>query len=182
MAALRASALVLLAIAGGCASDPAPDQILTPFHDDDFAYWSQPGSYKVAGTAAFKRDDGQVLTCAGQDVLLLPLTGYTMELSKLLESGQGFPPNYERRARKYQHKATCNADGKFSIGAIPSANWLVATHVSWTDNSTVSSIPWVGGWFGGPTNAGGWLFREIKVHDADTFVALGNDDFAADKQ
>lgn len=176
MAATKATAFVLMALAAGCTSQP-PDQILTAFHDDDFRYWTRPGPYTVSGFAALKRDDGQTVTCAGQDVLLLPLTQYNMELSKLLETGHGFPPSYERRARKYEHKAACGADGKFAFTGIPTARWLVATHVTWAEDSTLSSVPWIGG----SSAAGGWLFREIEVHDADTFAALGNDDFTADK-
>ena len=178
---LRALLLGTLLLAGGCASGPV-HQILTPFLDDDFHTWTQTGPYTVTGQAFFKRPDGQVITCAGETVALMPLTGYTMELSKLLETGHGFPANYERRAHKYDHKAMCDGAGKFHIDGLPALNWLLITRVSWQENGTFSFVPYVGG----PSDKGGWLFQEIEIVSANNApttvkVTLSNPDFVADK-
>jgi len=180
MAAKRAFVLLLLAFAGGCASEPS-HQILTPFLDDDFQTWRKTGPYTITGQAFYKQPGGQVMTCAGESVSLMPLTGYNMELSKLLETGHGFPPNYERRAHKYDKKAMCDGSGKFSFDGLPALNWLLITRVSWQENGTFSFVPYVGG----PTDKGGWLFQEISIDSTQpgttVKITLSNQDFVADK-
>lgn len=174
---LRFVPFVALMLLGGCASEPAY-QILTPFLDNDFQTWKKPGPYTVSGQAFYKIPDGRVITCAGETVSLMPLTGYNMELSKLLDTGKGFPPNYERRAHKYDHKAMCDGDGRFSISGIPALNWLLITRVTWQENGTLSSIPYIGG----PTDKGGWLYQEISINENDMKVTLSNENFVADKE
>jgi hypothetical protein len=180
-AVFRIVPLVALLLAGGCASEPA-FQILTPFHDEDFTTWKQPGTYTVSGQAFYKLPAGQAITCAGESVALMPLTGYNMELSKLLESGKGFPANYERRAHKYDKKAMCDGDGRFRFDGLPALNWLLITRVTWQENGTFAFVPY----FGGPSDKGGWLFQEISIESANNApstvkVTLSNQDFVADK-
>lgn len=169
-----------LLFAAGCASEPAY-QILTPFHADDFRLWTQPGPYTVIGQAALKQPGGEVITCAGERVTLMPLTGYNMELSKLLESGKGIPPNYERRARRYDKQAMCDADGKFAFTGLPALNWLLVTRVSWQEDGMFSFVPFVED----TGTKGGWLFQEIEIKGsglgATVPVVLSNDDFVADR-
>ena len=176
----RALVLGSLVFVGGCASGPAY-QILTPFLDDDFRTWTQSGPYTVSGQAFFKQPGGQVITCAGESVALMPLTSYTMELSKLLETGHGFPANYERRAHKYDHKAMCDGAGKFRFEDMPALNWLLITRVTWQENGTFSFVPYVGG----PSDKGGWLFQEIQIESANNApttvkITLSNPDYVAD--
>lgn len=181
MAAFRIFPLIALLVAGGCASEPAY-QILTPFHDDDFQLWKQSGPYTISGQAFYKQPSGPVITCAGESVSLMPLTSYNMELSKLIESGKGFPPNYEKRAHKFDKTAMCDASGRFSFEGLPALNWLLITRVSWQENGTFSFVPYVGG----PSDKGGWLFQEIQIESANNAptrlkVTLANPDFVADK-
>ncbi len=181
-AAIRILPLLALLLAGGCASEPV-HQILTPFLDTDFATWKQPGPYTITGQAFYKQPEGPVITCAGENVSLMPLTGYNMELSKLLETGKGFPVNYERRAQKYDHKAMCDGAGRFTFEGLPALNWLLITRVSWQENGTFAFVPYVGG----PTDKGGWLFQEIQIESAynaptTVKVTLSNPDFVADKE
>lgn len=180
MGRIHIAALSLVLLAGGCASEPTY-QILTPFHDEDFQLWKQSGPYTVTGQAFFKQPGGQVITCAGETVSLMPLTGYHLELSKLLESGKGFPPNYEKRARKHDRTAQCDGDGRFRFDGLPALNWLLITRVTWQESGTFSFIPYMGG----PTDKGGWLFQEIGIDRANSptviKVTLANPDYVEDK-
>jgi hypothetical protein len=180
-AALRTLSLVALVFAGGCASEPV-HQILTPFHDEDFQLWKQPGAYSLSGQAFYKQPDGQVISCAGESVSLMPLTGYNMELSKLLATGRGFPANYEKRAHKFDKKAMCDGSGRFAFEGLPALNWLLITRVSWQEDGTFSFVPYLGG----PTDKGGWLFQEIQIESANNApthvkAMLTNEDFVPDK-
>ena len=173
--------LLMVLLAGGCASE-APYQILTPFQADDFQLWKRPGTYTIAGQAFYKQPGGRVMTCAGESVALMPLTGYNMELSKLLQSGKGFPPNYEKRAHAFDKKAMCDGDGRFRFEGLPAMNWLLITRVTWQENGTFSFVPY----FGGPSDKGGWLFQEVSIETAynapsTVKVTLSNQDFVADQ-
>ncbi len=172
--------LAALVFVGGCASGPAY-QILTPFHDNDFRLWKESGPYTVTGEAFLRQPSGKVITCAGETISLMPLTDYNLELSKLLESGKGYPPNYDRRAHRYDKKVMCDASGKFTFKNLPALNWLLITRVTWQEDGLLSFVPFVGG----PTAKGGWLFQEVDIADSqpDTtvHVSLTNDDFVADK-
>ena len=180
MSAVRAIPLCFLLFAGGCASEP-PYQILTPFHAEDFQFWKKTGPYTVSGQAFYKRPDGQVISCAGETVSLMPLTSYNMELSKLFESGKGIPPNYEKRAHKFDHTAMCDGDGRFSFSGLPAMNWLLVTHVAWQENGTFAEVPWIGG----PSDKGGWLTDEVSIESATSptqiKVTLSNQNFVPDK-
>jgi hypothetical protein len=169
----RITALILLSSAGGCASAP-PYQILTPFHDDDFRLWAQSGSYTVTGVASYKRADGTVLTCAGETAYLIPAVAYNTELEQLLQSGKGYPPNYDRHARKYNYRTQCDATGRFFFDNIPALNWVVLTRVNWTEPS---SMPYMD-----PEAHGGYLVNEFKVSDNHTAVTLSNEDFFEDRK
>lgn len=177
---VRIIPLMALLLAG-CAEEPAY-QILTPFHDDDFRLWKQSGPYSISGQAFYKQPAGPVISCAGETVSLMPLTGYNMELSKLLGGGKGIPPNYENRAHKYDKTAMCDGDGRFRFDGLPALNWLLITRVSWQENGTFAFVPYVGG----PTDKGGWLFQEITIESANNAptslkVTLSNPNFVADK-
>lgn len=169
---VRALGVLSLLVASGCTSAP-PAQILTPFFDGDFATWNKSGPYTVTGQAFFKMPSGQVITCAGENVSLVPAVAYNTELEQHLQRGEGYPPNYDRHAHKYDHKAMCDGAGKFSFDGIPALNWLVVTRVSWQEPS---SIPYMG-----PDSKGGYLFSEIQVDEAHTKVVLSNQDFVEDK-
>jgi hypothetical protein len=178
--AIRILAFGSLLLTGGCASEQ-PNQILTPFLDNDFQTWKQSGSYTVSGQAFFRQPNGQTITCAGQAVSLMPLTGYNMELSKLLESGHGMPPNYERRAHRYDRTVMCDGGGRFTFEGIPALGWLLVTRVNWQESTTLSAIPYIGG----PDNKGGWMFREIIIESSSPGnairVMMSNQDFVADQ-
>lgn len=166
------AALALLIALGGCASD-AQQQILTPFLDGDFNTWKQQGPFTVTGQAFYKQPGGRVITCAGESVSLMPAVGYNTELEQILQNGKGFPPNYDRHARKYDRKAMCDGAGKFSFDNVPALNWIVITRVSWQEPS---AIPYMGS-----DDHGGWLLTELQVDDNHTHVMLSNPDFIEDQ-
>lgn len=173
----RIARCALLFALTGCASE-TPQQILTPFMDNDFSTWKQPGPFTVTGQAFYKLPNGRVLTCAGETVSLVPAVGYNTELEQILQTGKGYPANYDRHAHKYDHKAMCDGAGKFSFDNIPALNWIVVTRVSWQEETTLSSIPYIGG----PDNKGGYLFTEIQVDETHTHVTLSNQDFVEDQK
>jgi hypothetical protein len=64
-----------LTLAGGVQPRP-PYALRTPFLDSDFRPWSKPGPAAISGQAFLRTVGGDVKTCAGQDVSLMPGTQY----------------------------------------------------------------------------------------------------------
>lgn len=177
LTAMRRFAVIFLSLAlpglTAC-STPAPHQILTAFHDDDFQTWTRGGTSTLSGQAFVKLPDGRVISCAGETVFLKPAVGYNTELEQLLQTGRGVPDNYDHHERKYDHITTCDGAGKFSFDHLEPLNWLVMTHVRWQETSSMS-------YFSGPSDKGGYLFSEIKIRDGENTILLSNTDFVEDK-
>ena len=60
----------------GCVQSRPPYALRTPFLDSDFRPWSKPGPAAISGQAFLRTVGGDVKTCAGQDVSLMPGTQY----------------------------------------------------------------------------------------------------------
>jgi hypothetical protein len=178
MAARYISPLVALAAALTlCAcTTPEPAHMLTPFQHDDFRFWTDDGDASLEGTVALKLPSGEVRSCAGQTVSLLPATAYNTELEQTLEEGRGFPADYSKHARQYERKVECDANGRFFIGNLPSLNWIVMLHVGWDEPTT---LPWTDTtvW---QNVTGGYLIQQKRLTGGSNSIVLTKDDFVAD--
>jgi len=65
--------MAAVALVGCHATPPAqPISIDVPFSDAEFASWAGTGNANIGGQAFLKTLGGDVKTCAGQDVSLIP--------------------------------------------------------------------------------------------------------------
>jgi hypothetical protein len=101
----------------------------TSFDPANFTSWSGDGSSNLHGQAFLKTVDGDVKTCAGEDVLLLPSTPYVDELLDRLEAGVSVSP--DSRLVSLSHKTLCDAQGNFSLSRLQAQKWYVLTRVTW---------------------------------------------------
>jgi len=95
----------------------------------DFALWSGPGPSNLHGQAFLKTVGGDVKTCAGEDVLLLPATPYIDEL--LAKETAGVTAKPDSRAVSLIRRTICDAQGNFSFSRLPAQRWYVLTKVTW---------------------------------------------------
>jgi hypothetical protein len=100
-----------------------------PFVVGDFAPWAGSGPSSLHGQAFLKTVGGNVKTCAGARVLLLPATPYVDEL--LAKKNAGISVDADSRLKSYTRVTICDAQGNFSFAGLPAQRWYVATSVTW---------------------------------------------------
>jgi hypothetical protein len=101
----------------------------TPFAVGDLTPWLGQGPASLHGQAFLKTVGGDVKTCAGARVLLLPATPYVDEL--LAKAKAGISVQTEPRLIAYSRSTICDAQGNFSFAALPAQRWYVLTSVTW---------------------------------------------------
>jgi hypothetical protein len=101
----------------------------TPFDPSNFTSWSGDGSSNLHGQAFLKTVGGEIKTCAGEDVLLLPATAYVDDL--LVKTGAGVSVSPDSRLMSLSHRTVCDAQGNFSVSRLPAQKWYVLTRVTW---------------------------------------------------
>ncbi len=106
--------------------------IKTPFRPEDWKLASETGNCRLEGQAILKTKDGDVKTCAGEEVILMPYNSYTEELYNVGKQG-GFSgaSNFEPSIKNYLKVTTCDIDGDFEFDNLPNGKWLLYTQVVW---------------------------------------------------
>lgn len=101
----------------------------TPFAAGALAPWDGHGPANLHGQAFLKTVGGDVKTCAGARVLLLPATPYVDEL--LTKTKAGISVQVDPRLMSYSRSTICDAQGSFSFVGLPAQRWYVLTDVTW---------------------------------------------------
>lgn len=122
---------------------PGPRYLRQPsatFSASDVDWAAKPGKNTIAGSALMRTMAGDVKTCAGLLVELIPDTPYARERMTVsfrgAESGY-FPasnliapppdPDYTRTVRR----SVCDAQGSFSFEGIPDGSYFLTASVIW---------------------------------------------------
>lgn len=132
---LALGALVTLA---ACA--PQPVRLTTAFNPSEVEFVRTPGTATVTGQAFMRQRGGGVVTCAGADVRMAPVTAYSSERINLIygntqrgTSGnmsrqpEQAPPGYETASLL----ARCDAQGNFRFERVPAGEFFLLTSVRW---------------------------------------------------
>ncbi len=125
----RLSIIAILFIAGCVA--PTPYHLTTPFAEGDFQPWAGSGPATLQGQAFLKTVGGDVKTCAGAVVVLIPANAYDRELIQAEKAGysdvEGAPQTWAR----YAHQTRYDAQGNFLFADVPALTRIIETSVSW---------------------------------------------------
>lgn len=148
-----------------------------PFVVEDFAAWAGSGAGNLHGQAFLKTVGGDVKTCAGERVLLLPGVPYVDEL---LEKGRhGISVSPDPRLASYERSTVCDAQGNFSFTQLPAQRWHVLTRVTWAvphiNPSSIHQSPLASLLFGVPPQTdqqGGDLEQAVVVSTGDNQAFL----------
>lgn len=87
------------------------------------------GPSTLRGQAFLRTVGGDVKTCAGRDVLLVPASAYFDELIRKV--GSGVNVEADRRALALIRKSICDAQGNFQFAQLPVGQWYVIAKVTW---------------------------------------------------
>jgi hypothetical protein len=127
----------------------APTMMQMSVSPDDVASANamlEPGSSTIKGSALIRQEGGGVVTCAGNDVFLIPSTPSAVsELRRVFGDDKGYvnrgggtflgggklvvPPEPNR-------KGVCNAQGFFTFPNVRAGKWYVITTAMWTFSDT----------------------------------------------
>lgn len=135
--------LICLAVAalaiGGCAVPAKKVQLTSQFSYDEAIKKIAPGKGTVKGSALLRQNGGGVVTCAGNEVSLIPVTGYSYERIVAIygssESGYATSaPMFEGVDGEYKRAmltTRCDAQGYFKFENVGSGDFFVTTSVLW---------------------------------------------------
>ena len=110
-----------------------PYEIQATFYEIDFEIAEQRGYNTIVGQAFMRQLGGGVVTAAGQEVMLVPVNPYTIEMGYAIEHGLSRAGwvNLDRRYRRYRKSTTADASGNFEFQNVPDGEWYIATKVTW---------------------------------------------------
>lgn len=128
------AALALSNLAGCAPPQQAMPYIITePFDESKLAWSTKPGDASIGGQAFLKTRGGDVKTCAGNTVQLVPVSPYTnqmrsADLAGLVDAGWA---NKHPGLNRYVRNTTCDAQGRFAFRSLPPGDWHLRTVVTW---------------------------------------------------
>ena len=154
----RLATFIAVLALSGCASKP-PQKIAlqNTFDGAEATRLLSPGTSTIKGSALMRQVGGGVVTCAGQDVRLVPATSYAKErminlygsidkgtrsaflLQTNSEPFESTHPNYVG----LQRVTTCDAQGFFKFEGVASGEFFVMSTITWKANP--SSVFYEGG-------------------------------------
>ncbi|OYQ76059.1 hypothetical protein [Wohlfahrtiimonas chitiniclastica] len=138
-------------------------ELSNEFNAKDAAFIYKSGKNTIKGNAFLRQNSGNVVTCAGNDVMLIPVTAYSQErmghIYKLEDVG--FLPIYNSKitfnndSNDYKSmikNVKCNSDGQFEFNNVANGNYYVVAYVIWKAGSY----------------QGGSLMKKVSVKNGST--------------
>jgi hypothetical protein len=149
--------LSILALAG--CQGPQTLEPSTDFDTNAASIINKKGSGGVYGQAFLKQAGGEVVTCAGNEITLIPATDYATQRLQMYygSSDYGYRSYYmlnitdaeEEGYYSYTRTTVCDAQGNFKFKNVANGTYYVTTTVIWA----VSQY----------SNAGGALMHKVEV-------------------
>jgi hypothetical protein len=159
----RISCFFVLALS--CCAPPAPPIELGPVSQADFDAWSGSGPADIKGQAFLTTVGGDVKTCAGNQVFLMPANDYDISLDNALMKTKNVNANTNLVAQNVR-VAMCDSQGNFEVSSLPSQSWIIGTEVQWGVPNEYGSI----------TYEGGYLKKIFNLNSGTNKIILSNSD------
>lgn len=151
--------LAALASCAGLTPNRQPVMGVQAFREGEYAAYANTGTASVAGQALMRTRGGEVMTCAGRQVVLIPDTEYTAEAITLRH--QYFPTRQvapmDPQLVKYVRQGICDAQGGFLFESLPAGKYFIFSDITW-------EIPSLTGSWGVQTT-GGTTFARFALAD-----------------
>lgn len=136
-----APAALLSVLAVGCTT-----HVGAPFDPQAAAYVLEKGTGRIEGEAFLRRDQGRIVTAAGERVFLIPATAYAVERFDKMFAGDRWaysgaivgdaPETYHR----YRRETKVDMTGKFTFENVAPGRYIVATRVVWTEPKSYFTV------------------------------------------
>jgi len=131
-------AAAALALAG-CVQNTVEMQ--NSFDPNEGRYILQSGSGSIEGQAFMRQAGGDVVTCAGEDVSLTPVTPYFQERIQIIYGSPtggsrttvigDVPPDHASGSLALRKMTKCDASGNFQFTNLAPGSYFVSTQVVW---------------------------------------------------
>ncbi len=125
---------IVAAVSAGCVGHYRPAsatwRMESVFSRADHAAFSRKGQATVRGQGFVKTRGGDVKTCAGEKVFLVPDTPYFREWLKHVSSGESII-GLDPAMNDYMRESIGDAGGNFEFTAVPPGAYVVATNIEW---------------------------------------------------
>jgi hypothetical protein len=162
---VRLAGCLLVLCLSGCMQAGSPAHIEAAF-DGKAAEWSlKKGTGRIEGEAFLRRDQGRIVTAAGERIFLIPATPYTTERFDKMFGGdrrsyfgngvEDPPAEYYR----FRRETKVDMRGKFTFEELPAGRYIVATRVFWTEPKSFFTH-------------GGAMYDFVDVKNDDTAKAI----------
>lgn len=137
--------LAMVAVLGlvGCAAPVLETTV--PFDAGEVAFINQRGAATIEGQAFMRQQGGGVVTCAGEEVDLIPVGRFSGQRMQGIygSTDRGFrsiyaPLQLDTTSAEYQayeaasRRATCDADGNFRFAGVANGDYFITTGVRWS--------------------------------------------------
>lgn len=116
-------------------------KLTTTFNPDDARYILEHGNATITGSASITDAHGETISCAGNNVILVPVTDYSTERYQHLfgSNSNGFSSDdiiFHVRFkpdtpefRKYMKVSTCNYVGEFTFDQVADGEYYLGTNI-----------------------------------------------------
>jgi len=142
MARLWALAGALMVCACASVEPSPPPPMVTAFDPAEMEWAKAPGPNRIRGDGFLRTRGGDVKTCAGLDVWLVPVSNYTAEWASRNYDGQngGYKPklmslnpypSLSQAATQYVLAKKCDAQGRFAFESLADGAYYVVATVTW---------------------------------------------------
>tara|TARA_Y100000768_G_scaffold360450_1_gene317704 strand:- start:157 stop:687 length:531 start_codon:yes stop_codon:yes gene_type:complete len=162
--------IISVVILSGCASSGYV--MKNSFSVDELDWFIAGGTTTVEGSAFLRQRGGGIVTCAGNEVNLVPVTKYSTErMTFLYENTEfgilqtGLPAILRGKLfkggetagayLKYLLKTTCDVDGKFQFQNVPQGSYYLITKVEWNTGRNMFE------------NEGGMIMKRVLVNNKE---------------
>jgi hypothetical protein len=123
---------------GGCVTTEQNIVLSTTFDPKEAAFIHKTGTGRIDGQAFMRQVGGQVVTAAGEPVILLPSVAYTDEMmaaAKAAEAQSPYAPRPKLDAdpalKEYAKITQADAMGTFSFDKLSPRDYYLFTKVKW---------------------------------------------------
>lgn len=130
-----------LSMAGAAEAKKKPPVPEPPVDVTQYEWSTKPGANTITGEAMLRTRGGDVKTCAGLAVYLLPVTDHSDAYARraFLSTTKGIyvPPLFGKAPTlspdvdPYIKRKTCNSQGQFTFSALPDGEYYVVATVTW---------------------------------------------------
>ncbi len=135
---MKTTAIAIALALTGCAA-PTAVTITEPFNAQEAAAMLRPGPNTITGSALIRQAGGGIVTCAGNQVNLIPATSYARRRIAAIYGSRriayGAQPQFTPDVPEYRtaiRSATCNAQGFFRFDHLADGEFFLQTAIVWS--------------------------------------------------